>query len=596
MPKRKSSAQGIPPPASRRLCIPTQHTNNSSQTDEPLSENLPNEIADLVHTFFEYLTTSKGHGGGGLTAARPGSGQWTVVAGFVVLRDLVESRKDTTENEGDWRLPHSAVDNTVSEGRTEIGGRWVDMTLISIASGVKCLGGAFPLNVAPIRMTPNSTGQHEKPPSSAVTVQGGRWSERDALVVDMHAEVLARREVECLLLWEMRVLVARFLRGASMTGDNDEIEIDGTEPILLELIVSSPETINNSTQGEGETQKPYFRMKKGINLMLYTSHAPCGAASDAAHVRRLDAEDTLIREMLAGLNMSVGTIAHEIEKSGNHYQQAPPSTRAEQAISAFRRGKSHGIPPVVKKPSRADAPPTEAYSCTDKLSRAQWLGFQGGRLARFMEAPVRMRELVVGEDFEEECLERIFGRSGERYSRVREVVAVLEGRDGGGRAWLEGLIQDEPCQILQTGRRFRYGREAATQGQATPRIPADVDLEEIRHMPLPLLRDVLLLPSTGPVPFPVALAWHAYSIPQALGPNGRLSGVTRDKKTKLYGENSVARVARGRMWDAFEDFLGDYKVAFGSLGDERRKGGPGWRDACEWMEERGPFARWHARL
>lgn len=540
-----------------------------------------------------------------MTAARPGEGSWTVVAGFAVMR-ATEARKGVFENGGE-DASRMSRDGELDTGedpgslpRAEGAGRWVDMTLCSLASGVKCLGGSFPPDTPPFSGTTNPDGPPDEEPmtalnnTGALARQGTRWSEREAQVVDMHAEILARRELECLMMREMRLLVARHRATLPESGKDTETKQEDEkdendeqpEPMLLELT-------NPADPLPNETQRPYFRLNKGTQLVLYTSHAPCGAASDAAHVRRLDAEDAMIREALDKYNQKFDDVLGD--KNQPRHADDPSSTSEEQ-VSAFRLGKTHDIPPVVKKPSRADAPPTEAYSCSDKLGRAQWLGFQGGRLARFMSRPVRLDELVVGEDYEEACLRKIFGR-GEGYSRVQEVVRVLEGKQGSGRRWLEGLEKDEPCRIRETTRRFQYGRQAATPiASSTPRIPEDVNLAEIRHLPLPLLRDILLPPPAGSSPFPVALAWHAHSIPQAIGPNGRLSGVTRDKRTKEWGDNSVARVARGRMWNEFEDLARDYEQAFGPLeGEVKIKGGPGWREASAWMEERGPYARWHAR-
>lgn len=565
MPKRtKPLNKGIPPPAVKRTWLPAAGQSNA--------EEFPDTVADAVHGFFEFLTCSRGHGGGGVTAARPGKGQWTVVAGFVVLTD-VETGMSKTKDGGSVdpaRSGGTAGTLETNEGKGEAGhshvgmeadGKWVDMTLCSIASGVKCLGGSISNDSRSQPLSTVSTVHHELPTH---TPDGPRWTERDTQLVDMHAEILARRELECLLVHEARVLIARHQRTSSQI---DEGEGQSTEPLVLELVVPPTDS----------SQRAWFRVKEGTQLVLYTSHAPCGAASDAAHIRRLDAEDTTILALLTDLNLDI-----------------PPMR--EDEVSAFREEKSRDVPKVVKKPSRADAPPTEAYSCSDKLGRAQWLGFQGGRLARLMdsEGPVRLSGLIVGEDYEEECLRKIFGR-GEGYSRVGEVERVLEGREGSVRRWLEGLITGEPCRIWETTTRFAHGRESATpDASVRPRIPANVEWDEIQHLPLPMLRDILL-PSTAPTPFPVALAWHAYSIPQAIGPNGRLSGVTRDKRTKTWGENSVARVARGRMWDAYEELVGDYQAAFGPLRGDGVKGGPGWREASAWMEERGPYARWHVR-
>lgn len=567
MPKRtKSQSKGIPPPAVERIWLPAR--------GESDVRAISTAIAEAVHGLFDYMTTSKGHGGGGVTAARPGEGQWTVVAGFVVLQDVERTTDgpggartagcgESGEIDGTGRPGADLWDKSFEKGN----GSWVDMTICSLASGVKCLGGSLP-SAPPISITSTGTNTPNHEPRIPTPEARPIWSDRDSQLVDMHAEILARRELETLLVHEARLLIARH-KGATLQMD----EVGGMEPIILELVVPPP----TESRITIEAQKPWFRVKEGTQLVLYTSHAPCGAASDAAHIRRLDAEDGSIRAFLAGLGLHL-----------------PPAR--EEEISAFREGKSRDVPEVVKKPSRGDAVPTEAYSCSDKLGRAHWLGFQGGRLAKLMDAegPVRLSGLIVGEDYEEDCLRKIFGR-GEGYSRVGEVERVMQGKEGSGRRWLEGLITGEPCRIWESTRRFAHGRESSTPSTSvTPRIPANVEWNEIRHLPLPLLRDILL-PSSAPTPFPVALAWHAHSTPQAIGPNGRLSGVTRDKRTKAWAENSVARVARGRMWDAYEELVRDYESAFGLLEGGVGKGGPGWREVSTWMEECGPYAGWHAR-
>lgn len=548
MPKRsKTHKTGVPPPPSETLWIP--HGN----PDDPA---WPATLADAVHRFFEFLTASKGHGGAGVTAARPGKGQWTVVAAFVVLHDV---RGGTDGTDG-------------------ASGREVKVTLCSLASGVKCLGGAG---------EDDSSSRADTKEEEPMTATGSAWG-RDGQLVDMHAEILARRELECLLINEMRWLIRRERQGSSVQVNEDDGD-DAPHPILLDLVYPAAPDGSDPTLSTTSRPRPIFRLKPSAGLYLYTSHAPCGAASDAAHLGRLDAEDAGIRALLARL-----------EVDGNPSPPPGPSTssESEEQVSAFRHAKSQEVPPIVKKPSRADAEPTSAFSCSDKLGRWQCLGFQGGRLAALLAEPVRIAGLVVGEDFEEGGLHRIFGGGpGRGYSRVGRVREVCRGREGEcGARWLDGL--DEPCRISQTTSRFAHGREATTptpSASVTPSIPPDVEWDKIRHLPLPLLRDILLPPRAAPTPFPVALAYHAYSVPQAIGPNGRLSGVTRDKRTRTWAENSVPRVARGRMWDAYEELVREYEAAFGTLERQqgRRKGGPGWREASAWMEERGPYAGWH---
>lgn len=670
MPKRaKAGRRCVPPPASKRIWVPSYRESNdptvgregTNKTDGDVTLDsssaddhayFANEVADEVHRFFEFLTRGVGAGGGGVPAARPGKGQWTVVAGFVALEDDDLTQEETIlgparqdKEHGVRQDPSSSSpdqDNPVIAGepaatstspsrhghrasndKAKPSGRWKNMRICSLASGVKCLGGSVPdatsANDCPNDQTrASSTPAPETASPTAQVPQQPKWSERDSQVIDMHAEILARRELECLLGREMRTLIRRYRPpGPSPTlnvdvGNDVEEEF---EPFLLEIVF--PPGSTSSTDPPDATRdrgRPWFRLRLSVQLLLYTSHAPCGAASDAAHLRRLDAEDCSIQDLLSRLNIHLSS---DPTSSG-------PSQNASAQMSAFRQSKSLDVPQICKKPSRADAPPTTAFSCSDKLGRWQWLGVQGGRLAGLFEpvmgdeveeyrpgsrreGPIRLSGLIVGEDYEETSLRKIFGGSrvdtpDATYSRLVEgLQEVLSGEMGShGRRWLQGLRDGEPCSIWQSTTAFAHGRAAATtesESERAPTIPPDTDIEKLRALPLPLLRDILLPPPlSAPTPFPVALSYHAFSTPQAIGPNGRLSGVTRDKKTKAWGENSVARVARGRMWDDFEGLVGEYEEVFGDLGvGGRRKGGEGWVEASAAMEAVGPYAGWHAR-
>ncbi|KAJ9103793.1 hypothetical protein QFC21_002255 [Naganishia friedmannii] len=672
------SKRWVAPPEPVRIWLPSSPLSHTESLDDDNSNesdthSVSNCIAKEIHQFFHHLTTSLGSGGGGATAARPVKGQWTVVAGFIALeedfRDGGEEDMSMMGADGgnqqrpilsDIKPAANLLEydpSSSSETAATSRGRWADMKICSIASGVKCLGASD----SDIRTSAVSEDWPLYDATSDSTSPCS-WTERDSQVVDMHAEVLARRELECLLMREMQVLLKRERHRRSTAepdpcgevtdmlegGQHRDTSMDGptrgqtgeeqedVEPILLELVYPPWEqqfgTASNVAQTSPEhpsfhLARPCFRIKSSVQLYLYTSHAPCGAASDAAHLRRLDAEDQAINQLLTRLS----TIDSPTEALISYGQAEETNS---QPISSFRQSKSLEVPPICKKPSRADAPPTTAFSCSDKLGRYQWLGFQGGRLSKMFESaeqvpsqsqneqhslqicdqqnyvgyPIRLHGLVVGEDFESTCLHKIFGNVASSveettYSRIGNgVQEVMAHRgDSSGKQWLSGLLESGGCRIGESKSLFAYGRAAtseASEKSVIPIVPADTDISKLRTLPLPLLRDILL-PGSSPssTPFSVALSYHAFSIPQAIGPNGRLSGVIRDKRTKQWGDNSVARVARGRMWDAYEKLIEEYEACVGKLGYrevERSKGGKGWSEAAQWMEERGPYAGWHS--
>jgi hypothetical protein len=308
---------------------------------------------------------------------------------------------------------------------------------------------------------------------------------------------------------------------------------------------------------------PRYRLRSDTKIWLYTSHAPCGAASNAAHLARLDEEDRMLRSVLR-----------------NHAIKVPPVT------SDFRSSKSAIMPRPAKKPSRADAAATTAYTCSDKLSRYQVLGVQGGRLSGAIIQPIRMTGIIVGEDYDEDCLYGLFGGASGKWSRVIEGVReALSGRGGGPAAeWLSGIPRD--FLVLPTSIRFKYGREvtlADTDSSSTP--PALTVDPAILHLPLPLLRDHLL-PKVTISPCSIGSSYHASSHVEVFSPQGRLAGVGKNKSTKQWDEKSVSRLARGEMWRRWWSYLG-------VQGQDKVKGCQAWRDASQALESAGPFMAWH---
>ncbi len=403
-----------------------------------------------------------------IRSAKPQPGQWTVLASFLALK-LTE--------DGSW-----------------------EAKVLSLATGVKCIGGDV--------------------------------TNRDDVLVDMHAEVLARRELEILLMREIEA------QGESSDPASDILERD-------------------------DPHSSRYHLRSDTAIWLYTSHAPCGSASNASHLSRLDEEDRYLRSFLTA-------------------QGITPSPSTSTPTSDFRSLKSETTPRLGKKPSRADAVATSAYTCSDKLSRYQVMGLQGGRLARVLD-PIRMSGIIVGEDFDELGLRGLFGGGGaDEWSRVRQGVDLaMEGRDGPGREWLTGI--PEEFVVLPTSERFKYGREAALKSTTPFILPNPIVDLSILPLPLPLLRDHLL-PKPIISPSSIASTYHAHSHVEVIGPHGRPTNAVRDKKTKEWGERSRSRLARGELWGVWKNLMRDV---------DRRKGSAGWREAREWLEVAGPFKGWH---
>ncbi len=510
----------------------------------------------------------------------------------------------------------------------------------------------------------------------------------------MHAEILARRELELLLaeeVWELRqpegVWRSDHLLDVSWDWEGQAVGVDkaaSSEKIdsagdsgqakerCADNIVASvigrasdhpadagqarPASCIRATHVKSAPRRPSgrFRVRADTEVWLYTSHAPCGAASNAAHLARMDREDDMLRTYLERMGIAAqegGTRAAKVPRGpAPHRDSAPPpiiisspeadgiappmvhiiptieagrpispsllggisastsdafsvtsdysaqsSSTTLSSTSTFRSSRLTAQPPLDKKPSRPDARATTAYSCSDKLSRYQALGYQGGRLSKAIE-PVRLAGLIVGEEFDEDGIRKLLGGSRNGWSRMRDGIAevVRDKFDEEGLAWL----QDIPAEIdiQHTSVEYQYGRAAALRA-AQPKGPSispeeDAALSpDILALPFPILRDHII-PRPPISPFSIATSWHAGAYIEVVTPTGRDSRVPKVKKTDEsaggYNAASRTRISRYRMWDAWK------RLRISEREDE--KGSPGWRTASAWMEETGPFKGWHENV
>jgi len=381
-------------------------------------------------------------------------------------------------------------------------------------------------------------------------------TERDKQVVDMHAEILARRELELLLL--------------------DGITVRDMDPNQDSPLSLSERFAHDALQS---------LISSRAVLYMYSSHMPCGFASDAAHLDRLDREDEVLKQVIWG--------------DGD----AP-----DRKNSNFRSDRANPVPQPTKKPSRADAEPTSAYSCSDKLSRYQVLGLQGGRLGRIFEEHqwpfIRLAGIIVGEDFlVGKGLQAMYGgtvqksttdvTSGQSYSRMVDGISeVFEGHAKSSllRRFHHDLLQTTAnFRIFGTNHAFSHSREAIQAQHGTNISPTEqarhafdklalLEQSRVRCLPLAMARDLVMLTSPAQS-FPISTHWRAGQDVQVLNPSGILNG---HRVTKPITSNSTSRVCRARMTETCR-----------LISDPPDKGGETWKRVSEMMESRGPWKDWH---
>lgn len=442
-------------------------------------------------------------------AARPQPRQWTVLAAFLLYNEPKDTLTDSS------------------------------LSILSLSTGLKCV--AQPMF-------------------------------RDEQVIDMHAEVLARRELELLLV-----------QGLS-TRKKKSMEVRSDE--LSKAEIFALHALEDLVSDRGQ-------------LLLYSSHVPCGSASNAAHLARMDQEDHLIRQVLGSGSMETSSNA--------------------QIISTFRQDRMGEEPPLTKKPSRADAPPSKSYSCSDKLSRYQVLGFQGGRLSHDFERlgwpPLRLSGFIVGEDCQDgHNLQVLFGGTvadhcasnvarQPSYSRVTlGLQDITKGEtDVDGLRYITTLnAKTLDFVIYPTTYAFPHSRRAVMEKLGATNLLAIDSLTEetrdkLRTLPPALAREQLIA-QPKIVPFPISCSWRPGQPVNILDPAGRPNGVARNKRCDNEAK-CRSRVCRKNMREAYLKYS-DLNPSSQELATNEEivssgKGGPGWRIVSEWMEQRGPWKGWH---
>jgi hypothetical protein len=390
--------------------------------------------------------------------------------------------------------------------------------------------------------------------------------DRDTQVVDAHAEILARRELEAFLIDGAR---AMFQEADQLT--DDELVLKET---MIDLVV------------------------RGADLYLYTSHAPCGPASFDAQTDRLNQEDSIIRSIL-GIHC---------DTDANHNN--PSKVRSERAQSI--------LVSLFKKPSRGDAIPTTSYSCSDKLSRYQMLGLQGGRMSTVFEAcgwaPLRMSGIIVGEEWGKgRGIARIFGGQIVTDSALYKADTPSRMVDGAeetfeNRTDLVALRYYHAVQAktnafksFHSGYKFRHSRSSAmavVNGQRVRSINeialsiSDTERERLQQLPLALARETIF-PPPAIAPFPISSSWRIAMNVEVLNPLGRLHGIGKNKTTGSFDARSYSRLCRHCMREAWKNMLDtiDHSIPI----PDTEKGGQAWNLVNGWMEERGPWRMWHKK-
>ncbi|KCV68706.1 hypothetical protein H696_04994 [Fonticula alba] len=293
---------------------------------------------------------------------RPAADQWTVLAGFVLEDTAIKAKVPA-------------------------------MRVIALGSGTR----ALPRHLLPDG--PPGLGTSSLAPGD--------------LVLDMHAEVMARRSLVRFLLLEL----CHALGAPNPQAPDTPAPFD--QPILLRAL-------------KPDAQVSPFRWNARYRLHFYVSQAPCGDCcvfpmaqgaeqlaidSDLIHFtdRRSDGPEPAPANKRRRL---------EPEASGarDPAQPADPGGQTNKTGSKALPGAGdqdqfgegvHVLQPGILRTKPGRGPPTHTMSCSDKVAKWVALGPQGALLAAVLERPVPIASIHIGEIFDDAAANRaLIGRVG----------------------------------------------------------------------------------------------------------------------------------------------------------------------------------------
>ncbi|XP_075045248.1 tRNA-specific adenosine deaminase 1 isoform X2 [Mixophyes fleayi] len=275
---------------------------------------------------------------------------------------------------------------------------------------------------------------------------------------DSHAEVIAKRSFQRYLLHQLSLALSK---------SPDCVFVPGSE--------------------SGK-----WTLKPAVSFVFFTSHTPCGDASIIPTIPledqlcptaavsedaplRCSPVDTGCKRKRMVCDSSSGN--KKVKLDGGNEVRTEPGKEEESAVSdstpeamdVYRTGAKcvpgeaqdshnpgvdyHTVGALRVKPGRGDR--TLSMSCSDKMARWNVVGCQGALLTHFLQHPIYLSSLVVGQ-----CPFSLLSMERALHKRCQTVMGLPEG------------FRVHAAQIVQSHLQFQHGRDALRKlDSARKRVP-----------------------------------------------------------------------------------------------------------------------------